>query len=301
LQTPITRWHHCAPCRGKAGDANARVADPSLQERPAAMKYNVVVATHHKTGTVWMDGVFKAIARDVGARYVDFRAHYPCLNDALQEPFILLNYDSNFRDFAPLLARDDVRVLHVVRDPRDVLISAMHYHRKSAESWLHEPIPGYDDVTYQRTLKALPTKFDQYVFEMEHSTASTLKDVQSWQYGRPNCFEARYEDLRQDADLGHWRRISAFLGFDEDEQQSCCRRFWQNSLFGGLQRLGNRHVRSGDVAQWKREFTRDLGYAFLERFPDTLQTLGYEMNNSWVLKLQQPGATGRFFEAKRLA
>jgi hypothetical protein len=265
------------------------------------MNYNVVVATHHKTGTVWMDGVFKAIARDVGARYVDFRAHYAHLDDALQEPFILLNYDSNFRDFAHLLTRDDVRVLHVVRDPRDVLISAMHYHRKSAESWLHEPIPGYDDATYQRALKALPTKFDQYVFEMEHSTASTLKDVQSWQYGRPNCFEARYEDLRQDADLSHWRRIAAFLGFDEDEQQSCCRRFWQNSLFGGLPRLGNRHVRSGGVAQWKREFTRDLGYAFLERFPDTLQTLGYEMNNSWVLKLQQPGSTGRFLEARRLA
>jgi hypothetical protein len=125
--------------------------------------------------------------------------------------------------------------------------------------------------------------------------------VQSWHYGRPNCFEARYEDLRQDADLSHWRRIAAFLGFDEDEQQSCCRRFWQNIQFGGLPRLGNRHVRSGDVAQWKREFTRDLGYAFLERFPDTLQTLGYEMNNSWVLKLQQPGSTGRFLEAKRLA
>ena len=40
------------------------------------MKYNVVVATHHKTGTVWMDGVFKAIADDVGAHYVDFRSEY---------------------------------------------------------------------------------------------------------------------------------------------------------------------------------------------------------------------------------
>jgi len=26
------------------------------------MRYNLVVATHHKTGTVWMDGVFKALA-----------------------------------------------------------------------------------------------------------------------------------------------------------------------------------------------------------------------------------------------
>ena len=126
------------------------------------MKHNVVVATHHKTGTVWMDGVFKAIARDVGVEYVDFRSQYARLADALSKPFILLNHDSNFREYAHILDRHDVRILHVVRDPRDVLISAMHYHRKSSESWLHEPIPGYDNVTYQRRLRTLPTKFDQF-------------------------------------------------------------------------------------------------------------------------------------------
>jgi hypothetical protein len=90
------------------------------------MKYNVVVATHHKTGTVWMDGVFKAIADDVGAQYMDFRSEYGRLERVLQEPFILFNYDSDFRDYAYLLDRDNVRILHLIRDPRDVLISAMH-------------------------------------------------------------------------------------------------------------------------------------------------------------------------------
>jgi len=265
------------------------------------MKYNVVVATHHKTGTVWMDGVFKAIAHDLGVQYVDFRSQYGRLDEALRGPFILLNYDSNFREHAHLLNRDDVRVLHLVRDPRDVLISAMHYHKKSAESWLHEPVPGYNDVTYQRSLKALPTKFDQYLFEMEHSTASTLRDVLNWRYDRANCFEARYEDLRQDVQLTYWRRISGFLGFDESEQEMSCLRFWQNSLFGGLSRLGNKHVRSGDVAQWKREFTRDLGQAFLKRFPGALQSLGYEPNNSWVRKLRQRKSTNRFSELRQYA
>src|SRR5438034_97776 len=255
------------------------------------MKYNVVVATHHKTGTVWMDGVFKAIARDLGVQYVDFRSQYGRLDEALRGPFILLNYDSNFREHAHLLNRDDVRVLHLVRDPRDVLISALHYHKESAESWLHEPVPGYNDVTYQRSLKALPTRFDQYLFEMEHSTASTLRDVLSWRYGRANCFEARYEDLRQDVELKYWRRISVFLGFNQKEQEICCRRFWQNSLFGGLPRVGNRHVRSGDVAQWKREFTKDLGFAFLMRFPDALKSLGYEINDGWVSRLQQANSS----------
>jgi hypothetical protein len=253
------------------------------------MKYNIVVATHHKTGTVWMDGVFKTIANDIGARYVDFRLQYDELPQALRSPFVLFNYDSNFRDHADLLDRDDVRIMHLIRDPRDVLISAMHYHKKSAESWLHEPVPGYDNVTYQRRLKSLPTKFEQYVFEMEHSTAGTLCDMSRWQYGRANCFEARYEDLRQDTSLTYWAKIAAFLGFDEAESNTCGQRFWQNSLFGGLPRLGNKHVRSGAVAQWKREFTPELAYAFLERFPNALQQLGYETDNRWVLGLNGAG------------
>jgi len=256
------------------------------------MKYNLVVATHHKTGTVWMDGVFKAIAGDLGARYVNFRAERGRPGDLDRGPFILFSYDSDLGDCASLLDREDVRILHVIRDPRDVIISAMHYHKASRESWLHEPIPGYDNLTYQRALQKRTTKFEQYVFEMDNSSASTLRDMASWRYGRANCFEARYEDLRQDTQLVTWQRIMTFLGLDAEEQASGSRRFWQNSLFGGLSRLGNRHVRSGVVAQWRREFTPELATAFVERFPRILQSLGYETSDAWVLELQQPAIPG---------
>jgi hypothetical protein len=250
------------------------------------MKCNLVVATHHKTGTVWMDGVFKAIARDLGARYVNFRAEQGQLEELGRSPFVLFCYDSDFGDHGALLDREDVRILHLIRDPRDVVISAMHYHKAARESWLHEPVPGYRNLTYQRTLQRLPTRFAQFVFEMENSSAGTLRDMASWRYGRANCFEARYEDLRQDSALAHWRRIVAFLGLDEKQQALASHRFWQNSLFGGLSRLGNRHVRSGAVGQWRREFTPELGQAFLKRFPGLLQSLGYEAGDAWVRELR---------------
>jgi hypothetical protein len=253
------------------------------------MRYNLVVATHHKTGTVWMDGVFKAIAKSFGVRYVNFRAEQAQLSDLDHGRFILFNYDSQFGDHANLLDREDVRILHLVRDPRDVVISAMHYHKGSRESWLHEPIPGYDNATYQRALRRQPTRLAQYVFEMENSSASTLRDMMSWRYDRANCCEVRYEDLRQDRDMTYWRRITSYLGFGPDEQPLAGRNFWQNSLFGGLPRLGNRHIRSGAVGQWKREFTPELARAFLERFPDVLQRLGYETSDSWALKLPSSG------------
>jgi hypothetical protein len=251
------------------------------------MKYNLVVATHHKTGTVWMDGVFKTIASDLGARYVNFRSERGQLSDLDHEPFILFSYDSNFGDFSSVLDRENVKILHLIRDPRDVVISAMHYHKASRETWLHEPIPGYDNLSYQRALQKLPTKFAQYIFEMDNSSASTLRDMASWHYGRANCFEARYEDLRQDTQFVTWRRIMTFFGFDAGEQAIGSRRFWQNSLFGGLSRLGNRHVRSGAIAQWRREFTPELAAAFLKRFPRTLQSLGYESSDAWAQELPE--------------
>jgi Sulfotransferase domain len=265
------------------------------------MKYNLVVATHHKTGTVWMDGVFKAIAGDLGARYVNFRAERGRPTHLDHGPFILFSYDSDFGELVPRLDREDVRIIHLIRDPRDVVISAMHYHKASRESWLHEPIPGYDNLTYQRALQKLPTRFARYIFEMENSSASTLRDMVNWRYGRANCFEARYEDLRQDSQLVHWQRIMRFLGFDAAEQEIGARRFWQNSLFGGLPRLGNRHVRSGAVAQWRREFTPELATAFLKRFPRVLQSLGYESSDAWVRELQKPVMPRLFSELRDIA
>ena len=204
------------------------------------------------------------------------------------------------REPRPLQSRDDVRILHLIRDPRDVLISAMHYHKKSNETWLHEPVPGYDDITYQRRLNALATPFEQYVFEMENSTESTLRDMLEWQYGRANCFEARYEDLRRDTEMDHWSKIIGFLGFDVAERQVCRQRFWQNSLFGNVVRFAHKHVRSGDVAQWKHEFTPELATAFLERFPTALQSLNYERDDRWVLNLPETGVGGLTSVLKRL-
>ena len=91
------------------------------------MKKSVIIATHHKTGTVWMATVFKAIAADLGATYVDYWAEKAQVEEALKRPFVLFNYDSDFRGHSQLLSRDDVRILHLIRDnPRIFECSPTH-------------------------------------------------------------------------------------------------------------------------------------------------------------------------------
>lgn len=244
------------------------------------MKFNIVVATHHKTGTVWMSMVFRAIARRLGANYVDFWSHYDRLESRLVPPFILFNHDSAFRRHAAVLRRQDLRILHLIRDPRDVLISAMHYHRTSNEPWLREHTSG--SMPYQQKLNAFSTLHEQYVFELENATGSTIEAMLDWQYDRPNCRNVRYEDLWRDRSMTLWSDILAFLGFEQHEVQEGRDSFWQHSLFGDAGHASRRHARSGETAQWKTEFTPALAAAFLDHFPDALQILGYETDDRWV-------------------
>jgi len=263
------------------------------------LKQNVVVATHHKTGTVWMSTVFKAIARRLGANYVDFWSHYGRLDRVLKTPFILMNHNSIFARHASELRREDVRILHLIRDPRDVLISAMHYHKKADEPWLHERISGSHESSYQQRLNSLATMYEQYVFELENATGSTIEAMLDWQYDRPNCLEVRYEDLWSDRSLSLWRQAASTLGFEGSELEVCEKCFWDHSLFGQASRANRRHARSGEAAQWKSEFTPELAEAFVHRFPDALQALGYEEDDRWIEsltvwpKLQAQGCTAR--------
>lgn len=246
------------------------------------MQYNIVVGTQHKTGTVWMSSVFSAFADSVGAKYVDFWTSIDDLPTTLSSPYILFNYHSAFRQHTNILSRDDVRILHLIRDPRDVLISAMHFHKKSEEGWLHEASPHFDGMTYQQKLNSLPSSLHQFVFEMENSTKATIAHMDNWRYDRPNSLEIRYEDLIVDHDLKLWTQIMDFLGLDYSEQKICRDHFWNYSLFGGLAGASHSHVRSGGIAQWKKDFTLELAHEFIARFPNILQKLGYEKDNTWV-------------------
>lgn len=254
------------------------------------MRFNVVVATHHKTGTIWMSSVFRAISKGLGATFIDFWSHYDRLDRLPRMPFVLFNHDSMFLRHADVLNREDVRILHLIRDPRDVLISAMHYHKTSSEDWLRQAAPGHDDVSYQRKLNSFASPFEQYLFELENSTGSIIEDMLDWQYDRANCREVQYEELRLDHSMVLWSQILDFLGFDEAEQAFCKECFWKYSLFGEASGVNRRHVRSGSVAQWKREFTPKLARAFVDRFPDALQLLGYEPDHQWIEHLQTTGA-----------
>lgn len=220
-----------------------------------------------------MRAVFRAVARDLGLSFFDGAQEALPVDCGV----FLQNHAR-----VDLDALQPARAVHLVRDPRDVIISAAHYHLTADEPWLHEP-RNPTGQTYQQSLRRCTTLDARLDFEMRHASGRTIRDMQAWPYGRSDVIEVRYEDLVQDSQLELFHRIYAFLGIPGGAMPTALQHAWDHSLFSG--RVASDHVRSGRVEQWRSVFTRPLGERFLERHPTALRDLGYEPDDSWVEEL----------------
>ena len=240
-----------------------------------------LVATHHKTGSVWMRTVFRAIARNLSVPYVSLSNPRPGAPDQPPFPAIVFSDHSDFSKWPYPLEDERCRIFHLIRDPRDVLISAMHYHRTAKEKWLLKPRDSFQGMSYQEKINSLPDDRSRYLFEMERSAGRVIRDMLNWNYNRPNCFECKYEEIVGDREMRIVTNILRHFGLEGGELETSLRAFWDNSLFGALQGGQSVHIRSGERRQWPSVFDDVLQEEFLSRFPDALVRLGYEKDNSW--------------------
>jgi hypothetical protein len=241
-----------------------------------------VIATHHKTGSVWMRTVFRSISRKLGIPYINVSSGAGALSKQTPHPAIIYSDHSDFSQCRWLIKNRNSRILHLIRDPRDVIISAMQYHRKSTEQWLHEPRKAFGGVSYQGKLNSLPDDRSRYLFEMDRSARRVIHDMRTWNYNAGNSFECKYEELIEDSGMALVTALLRHLGFEGDEVETGKKVFWDNSLFGELAGANSDHIRSGAGGQWSKVFDASLASAFLERFGDILVQLGYERDDKWA-------------------
>ena len=271
---------------------------------------------HHKCASAWFCGVIPAVCQDLGlswhttSSFDDFDFGSP----AGRANFLLfrnagINHVPPDRDF---------RGFHVIRDPRDVVVSAYHSHRAShpaTDEWreLNEIRERLNGMTLEAGL----------LWELEF-LAPVFRQMRTWNYSSPRIREFRMEEL-----IANPFKLALesfeFLGLLDDEPAGGLRRLTFAALsllnkptrpWGAAGRRGlvpfakitaerllgivhahdfkrlsdgrrqgeedvTSHYRKGIAGDWQRAFTPRVKERFKELYGPLLDQLGYAARSDW--------------------
>jgi hypothetical protein len=243
----------------------------------------VLVNGSPKTGTTWM---LKMVESLPGYRTVgNFDGQIERYRD-VQPGEVVHGHDWYTPELAGILADRDIRVILMVRDPRDQLVSRLfHILRVTNHAW------------HQR-LKALSLD-DALLLLMEGREEQGLPGMrtmieltQSWLNGGADAVCVRYEELLGETErefrrvLEHLRvsapnsLVQAIVSRNQFERMTNGRRFWRQGRKQG-QADPNSHFRKGITGDWKNHFKEVHILKFKEVAGDKLVELGYERSLDW--------------------
>lgn len=240
------------------------------------LKPVIVHASHHKAGTTWFQNILVGVGQRYGLNVQILRkSEVPERNAD-----IVLNQGS--RGVVEGIAH--LRGSHMVRDPRDIAVSAFHYHLWTKEKWVHEPHEAYGGLSYQEYLKSLDPH-DGLSAEIRRLGGTVFRLMSEWDYHRSEYLELRYEDVIVD-EATWFDRLFRHYGFNDPAVAEALEIAERNS-FGSATKRGlgevteGSHMRSGRPEQWREEFTDDHIALFKQRTGDLLIRLGYESDDRW--------------------
>jgi hypothetical protein len=276
----FARTHLPIQVKRFASTTSYRLARPVrrriLNPFPDDAHTTVVHVAHHRIGTVWFRNVLSLIARQLGLSF-----QRVARDSAFPEAEVILYRHARLFNRSRL---GTFRGSHLIRDPRDVVVSGYHYHLWTDEEWVHIPRQEYGGMTYQEYLRSLDRDAG-IAAEIRRSAGSDLAEMGAWNYAQPEFLELKYEDFIVDEPY-NFARIFRHYGF----KQAAVERSVDLALRFSFQRTAGRsigevkegsHLRSGKPGQWQEVLTPENKALFRELTGDLLVRLGYASGNDW--------------------
>jgi hypothetical protein len=254
----------------------ARRRTTRLAKTPFASRVHRPLLVHcatGKAGSVWFREVLLAVAREYGLQFRMLRKAPggipPSLDLVVGTPAWFRRGDIGDRGF---------RGSHVIRDPRDLVVSGYEYHKVTTEAWCRTPNPRRPGgLSYQALLSALD-EHDGLMAEIDYVARRTGAEMAVWTYGQPEFLELRYEDAIAD-ETGTFERLFRWYGFNDRAVVVGLDAVDRLSLKRGGARPN--HARCGAPGEWRARFSP----AHVERFKlltgDVVVRLVYESAGDW--------------------
>lgn len=290
---------------------------------------------HHKCASRWISEILWRVAGEAGLNtFGVYDADTPFRAGVLQQtaphavPFdraqLRQRVDAARAHLVGCLTADRLqaeilrpsRAFHVIRDPRDIIVSAYFSHRNSHTT------DGFPHIQAHRDALTGTSLEQGLLLEIDFSQ-TLLHQLGDWDYAQPSILELKMEELTLDP-YGGFLRIFRHLGLLSDVDPAVANeqlKVWlarlRNRLarrrwLGGLRRRmpatgemvlgavyaqrfeaksGGRergtedrtsHYRKGISGDWANYFTRRHAEAFDTLFGELLVRLGYEDGSEWI-------------------
>ena len=238
----------------------------------------IIVASHHKAGSTYAKKCFSELAPilDFRFNFYGFGELPDALNSSLSNREILCFSHARYADIDTLVNRfgqESCKIVHIIRDPRTLIISAAKYHLDSDEPWLLEPTEKYGGVSYQQSLRALTSYPDQLIFEMMNGSRGTLGDMAKIYKQRIATITIRLEDLSWDISGDPHHQLSEHLVDDPATLESIKSVFLKHSLF--YLQVPPAHARTMVSPTVKEDLSGRAQQMYRDLFGDLHLDLGY--------------------------
>jgi hypothetical protein len=250
---------------------------------------------HHKSGSTFIKSILRAATREAGMRmqteFLSTRLPLGYEKDPAQAARIAETYQRLGTDTAALLCHGNadravvetlasqgpLRGFHVIRDPRDLMVSGYFWH--ISDQWV-DSNPW--NVERRARLRTAPNQEAGLLQEVTLS-ACYFEAMAEWDYTRQDILEMRFETIIADP-LPFLRDAFTFVGLPTgDLERIVAERAFQR-LAGGRargQEARDQKYRKGIAGDWRNHFTPRITDAFKQRHGRLLVQLGYEADLNW--------------------
>lgn len=256
----------------------------------------IYIFGYHKCGTKLLGKVFLQLSLKYGWEYRSVAGSTDKIPDADVVFFLHSQIDDS-------KLPEKYIGIHMVRDPRDIIISGYLYHKRTTEEWCvnknfqtSEPIKypqvpnsqmyrsqewkvnylkSLEGMSYQEKINSLDQD-EGIMFEMNHYGKWTIEDMLKWDFDKANCLELKFEDVMSNYD-NEMMKVFNHCGFS-GEQLQVAKAYADKEDINKMSKKDiekNPHISSAKTKKWERYFTKYHMKYFNDNYVDVLKKYKY--------------------------